>query len=173
MARQGRAKRNIFVSSCEILGKRGSGRLGLDLLGIEARLALGPAGRGGGGFAQGLQQHLAPRRADVRQRRRAAERRRQPRPRPRAQQPLVEKTIGGKARQLLGLPLPLRAPARRARAAVAAGGVLRRRRAAADPPGAPQDAAPVAQRSRRHRARLVRARAVLLSGEGGSRSGLS
>ena len=60
-----------------------------------------------------------------------------------------------------------------ARAAVAAGGVLRRRRAAANPPRAPQDAAPVAQRGRRHRARLVRARAVLLSREGRSRGGLT
>src|SRR5690606_31974670 len=44
---------------------------------------------------------------------------------------------------------------------------------AANPPGTAQDAAPVAQRSRRDRARLVRTRTVLLSRESRSRGGLS
>ena len=68
---------------------------------IEARLAVGPAGRGRGRFAERLQQHLAARRADLRQRRGGAERGRQPRPHFRAQQPLVEEAIGRKALDLL------------------------------------------------------------------------
>jgi hypothetical protein len=58
------------------------------------------------------------------------------------------------------------------RAPVAAGRVLRCRRAAADPPVPPQDAAAIAERSRRHRTCLVRARAVLLSRKGRGRGGL-
>src|SRR5690606_22246344 len=78
-----------------------SGRLGLDLFRIEARLALRPAGRCGGGFAERLQQHLAPQGANLRQRGGAAERGRQPRAGPGAQQPLVKETIGREAVQLL------------------------------------------------------------------------
>ena len=43
---------------------------------------------------------------------------------------------------------------------------------AADPSVPPQNPAPVAERSRRHRTRVVRARAVLLSREGRGRGGL-
>src|SRR3546814_20208180 len=53
------------------------------------------------------------------------------------------------------LPLSLRTPPRRACAAVASRRLLRRRVAAASPPRQTQDPAPVDQRSRRHRPRLV------------------
>src|SRR5690606_21827542 len=71
--------------------------LGLDPLRIEARLALGPAGRRGGGFAERLKEHLAPRRTDKRQRGGGAERGREPGARPGAEKPLVEEAIGGEA----------------------------------------------------------------------------
>ena len=64
------------------------------------------------------------------------------------------------------LPLPLRAPDRRRGAAVAAGGVLLCRGAAAPSSRPPPGPAPVDQRERCDRARLVEPRAGLLAGVG-------
>src|SRR5690606_3139983 len=79
----------------------------------------------------------------------------------------------GAARQLFRLSLPVRAVAGCESPAMAAARFLRGGGTAANPPGTAQDAAPVAQRSRRDRARLVRTRTVLLSRESRSRGGLS
>src|SRR5690606_17444183 len=69
----------------------------------------------------------------------------------------------GEARQLFGLALSVRAAARRQSAAMSAGGVLWCCGIAAHPPGAAQDATPVAQRSCCDGRRLVGARTLLLS----------
>src|SRR5690606_2661879 len=80
---------------------QGLGCFGLNLFGIEARLALGPALRCGGGFAERLEQHLAAPRPDMRQGGGPAEGRGQPWARPGPKKSLVKKAVRGKAVELL------------------------------------------------------------------------